>query len=87
MHACSEQFFRREFLSACERARREGLDTYSLRRTFASLCELAGLPPSRWHTYHGHGPRTVADLYLQTNDRTVSAPVIIWALAVPTVRR
>lgn len=65
--ACGETIFRREFAAACERAIREGLDTYSLRRTFASWCELAGVPASRWHTYQGHGPKTVSDLYLQTN--------------------
>jgi integrase len=65
--ACGEQFFRRAFATATEKALREGLDVYSLRRTFAALCESARIEPSRARAYLGHGPKTVTDLYLRTN--------------------
>jgi integrase len=65
--ACGEQFFRRAFAAATTKALREGLDCYSLRRTFAKLCEDAGVVESRRKVYLGHGPKTVTDLYLQTN--------------------
>lgn len=64
--ACGEQLFRREFAAATTKALRTGLDVYSLRRTFASFCESAGVVPSRREAYMGHGPKTVGDLYLQT---------------------
>jgi integrase len=64
--ACGEQFFRARFAEATEQALREGLDAYSLRRTFAAWCESARLEPSRREAYMGHGPKTVSDLYLQT---------------------
>lgn len=64
---CGEQLFRREFTRATEKALRVGLDTYSLRRTFAKLCEDAGVVESRREAYMGHGPKTVGDLYLRTN--------------------
>jgi integrase len=64
---CGEQFFRRAFATATEQALREGLDVYSLRRTFAKLCEDAGIVESRRKAYLGHGPKTVTDLYLRTN--------------------
>jgi integrase len=64
---CGEQFFRRAFAAATEKAIREGLDVYSLRRTFAALCESARIEPSRARAYLGHGPKTVTDLYLRTN--------------------
>lgn len=63
---CGEQFFRREFTKATEKALRVGLDTYSLRRTFAKLCEDAGVVMSRREAYLGHGPKTITDIYLQT---------------------
>lgn len=62
-----EQYFRRAFAAATTTALREGLDCYSLRRTFAKLCEDAGVVESRRKAYLGHGPRTVTDLYLRTN--------------------
>lgn len=65
--ACGEQFFRQAFAKATEKALREGLDAYSLRRTFAKLCESARIDPSRADAYIGHGPKTVSDLYLKTN--------------------
>lgn len=65
--ACGEQFFRARFAEATTKAVREGLDCYSLRRTFAKLCEDAGVVESRRQAYLGHGPKTVTDLYLQTN--------------------
>ncbi len=65
--ACGEQFFRRAFAAATEKAIRVGLDAYSLRRTFAKLCEDAGVVESRRNSYLGHGPKTVTDLYLKTN--------------------
>lgn len=64
---CGEQVFRREFTRVTERVLGVALDVYSLRRTFASLCESAGLVESRWKAYLGHGPKTVTDIYLQTN--------------------
>jgi integrase len=64
---CGEQFFRQRFAEATEQALRVGLDAYSLRRTFAKLCEDAGVVASRKDAYMGHGPKTVSDLYLQTN--------------------
>jgi integrase len=64
---CGEQFFRRAFAEATTKALREGLDCYSLRRTFAKLCEDAGVVESRRKAYLGHGPKTVTDLYLRTN--------------------
>jgi integrase len=64
---CGEQFFRRAFAAATEKAIRVGLDVYSLRRTFAALCESARIEPSRARAYLGHGPKTVTDLYLRTN--------------------
>lgn len=64
---CGEALFRREFAKATEKALRVGLDTYSLRRTFAKLCEDAGVVESRREAYMGHGPKTVGDLYLKTN--------------------
>lgn len=64
---CGEQFFRDRFTEATEQALREGLDLYSLRRTFAKLCESARLDESRKDAYMGHGPKTVGDLYLVTN--------------------
>lgn len=64
---CGEQFFRDRFTEATTKALREGLDTYSLRRTFAKLCESAKLDASRKDAYMGHGPKTVGDLYLLTN--------------------
>lgn len=64
--SCGEQLFRREFTKATEKALRVALDAYSLRRTFASLCESAGVVESRWKAYLGHGPKTVSDVYLQT---------------------
>lgn len=64
---CSEQFFRDRFADACEAALREGLDAYSLRRTFATWCESARVEESRRKAYMGHGPKTVTDIYLQTN--------------------
>ena len=63
---CGEQFFRRAFAAATTKAIRVGLDAYSLRRTFASWCESAGLLESRRKAYLGHGPKTVTDVYLQT---------------------
>jgi integrase len=64
---CGEQFFRARFAEATTKALREGLDAYSLRRTFASWCESAGIVESRRKAYLGHGPKTVTDIYLQTN--------------------
>jgi integrase len=64
---CGEQFFREKFGEATTKALREGLDCYSLRRTFAKLCEDAGVVESRRKAYLGHGPKTVTDLYLATN--------------------
>jgi integrase len=64
---CGEQFFRRAFAAATTKALREGLDCYSLRRTFAKLCEDAGVVESRRKAYLGHGPKTVTDLYLKGN--------------------
>jgi integrase len=64
---CGEQFFRARFTEATEQALRVGLDLYSLRRTFAKLCESARLDASRKDAYMGHGPKTVGDLYLQTS--------------------
>lgn len=63
---CGEQFFRAAFGEATTKALREGLDCYSLRRTFAKLCEDAGVVESRRKSYLGHGPKTVTDIYLQT---------------------
>jgi integrase len=64
---CGEQFYREQFAAATTKALREGLDLYSLRRTFAKLCEDAGIVESRRAAYMGHGPRTITDLYLKTN--------------------
>lgn len=64
---CGEQFFRQAFAKATEKALREGLDAYSLRRTFAKLCEDAGVVQSRRETYMAHGPKTVDEIYLRTN--------------------
>lgn len=64
---CGEQFFRDRFAEATTKALRVGLDAYSLRRTFAKLCESAKLDASRKDAYMGHGPKTVSDIYLQTN--------------------
>lgn len=64
---CGEQFFRKAFAAATTKALRVGMDAYSLRRTFASWCESAGLVESRRKAYLGHGPKDVTDLYLQTN--------------------
>lgn len=64
---CGEQFFRRAFATATAKTLRVSLDAYSLRRTFAKLCEDAGIVASRRAAYLGHGPKTVTDLYLQTN--------------------
>jgi integrase len=36
---------------------------HGLRRAFAHLCELAGIPVSRIKLYLGHGARSVTDLY------------------------
>lgn len=64
---CGEQFFRKRFAEATTKALREGLDAYSLRRTFAKLGEDARIVESRREAYMGHGPQTITDLYLQTN--------------------
>lgn len=64
---CGEQFFRRAFAAATAKAIGVALDTYSLRRTFAALLESAQVEPSRARSYMGHGPKTVSDLYTQTN--------------------
>lgn len=63
----SEQTFRAAFAKATEKALGVALDTYSLRRTFASWCELAQLPESRRKAYLGHGKKDVTDIYLQTD--------------------
>lgn len=63
---CGEQLFRRLFSRATKKALGLELDTYSLRRTFAKLCEDAGVVLSRRESYMGHGPKTVGDIYLRT---------------------
>jgi hypothetical protein len=63
---CGEQKFRALFTEATERALREGLELYSLRYTFQKLCEDAGIPESRRRAYHGHGKKSVTEIYLRT---------------------